>query len=569
MSRPERQQNVLDLLKGLRGIEPLKQLFWSELNYQRVNQPLSRRGWTESAIKALADDPVLFAGGGEHNDFHVIYARLASDTLLHGGERPVVSRLLNEHPYTLFVFSNAGQDHWHFLNVKYDEASDKRRLFRRITVGPEEKLRTASERISLLSLDAISPELFGLTPLTIQQRHDEAFDVEAVTDEFFNEYRALFGILQDEFRRQTKDNEWAHDYALQLLNRCMFLYFIQRKRWLGNDTEFLRSFWEAYQRTGQPKDSFFEKWLRVLFFEAFNNKFHGGHRHFPDSIKSVLAIAPYLNGGLFADNALDNKHEFALTDARFKQVFTFLERYNFTIVEDSPLDQEVAVDPEMIGKVYESLVNVSTEADERGDAGIFYTPRTEIDLMCRLAVIDYLANHLGNERKKLLYEMVFAFEADEKIAADKAVALAKLWPQLDALLRAITAVDLACGSGSFVVGMLHVLDDLQERANRQLGRKESAFDRKKRIIGQSLYGVDVMDWRTSSGKEQSRTCEPPLNASAKLARRCERFRTCHSFGTLRLLKSLRMRRTGSTLSSAIRRTCGRKTFPTRDCRAGK
>ena len=71
MSRPERQQNVLDLLKGLRGIEPLKQLFWSELNYQRVNQPLSRRGWTESAAKALADDPVLFAGGGEDNAFHV------------------------------------------------------------------------------------------------------------------------------------------------------------------------------------------------------------------------------------------------------------------------------------------------------------------------------------------------------------------------------------------------------------------------------------------------------------------------------------------------------------------
>ena len=90
MSRPERQQNVLDLLKGLQGIEPLKQLFWSELNYQRVNQPLSRRGWTESAGKALAEDPVLFAGGGENNDFHVIYARLASDKLLLGGERPVV-----------------------------------------------------------------------------------------------------------------------------------------------------------------------------------------------------------------------------------------------------------------------------------------------------------------------------------------------------------------------------------------------------------------------------------------------------------------------------------------------
>src|SRR5881628_568972 len=106
MSRPERQQNVLALLKGLRGIEPLKQLFWSELNYQRINQPLPRRGWTDSAAKALSDDPVLFAGAGEKNDFHVIHCRLASDRLLLGLERPVVSRLVKEHPYALFVFSN-------------------------------------------------------------------------------------------------------------------------------------------------------------------------------------------------------------------------------------------------------------------------------------------------------------------------------------------------------------------------------------------------------------------------------------------------------------------------------
>src|SRR5439155_24007711 len=106
MPKPERQQNVLDLLKGLRGIEPLKQLFWSELNYQRVNEALSRRGWTETASKALAEDPVLFAGGGEANDFKVIYARLESDRLLLGHERRVVSRLVRDYQTGLFVFSN-------------------------------------------------------------------------------------------------------------------------------------------------------------------------------------------------------------------------------------------------------------------------------------------------------------------------------------------------------------------------------------------------------------------------------------------------------------------------------
>lgn len=338
MTEPEQQQLILALLQRLCGLEPLKQLFWSELNYQRVNQSLSRRGWADSATGALAEDPVLFAAGGTNNDFHVIYARLASDKLLLGQERPVVSRLLRDHPYALFMFSDSTQSRWHFLNVKYDDQSDKRRLFRRITIGPEERFRTASERLALLDLASISPDLSSLSPLAIQERHDEAFDVEAVTKQFFEEYKAVFGILQDDLMRQTRDRLWAHDYALQFLNRCMFLYFVQRKRWLGNDIEFLRSFWRNYKVVGQVRDSFFDRWLKVLFFEAFNNQFHGGHRHFPDPIKTALALAPYLNGGLFLENDLDRQYAFTLTDARFEQVFTFLERYNFTISEDSPLD---------------------------------------------------------------------------------------------------------------------------------------------------------------------------------------------------------------------------------------
>jgi hypothetical protein len=488
------QQSVLNILENLNGLEPLKELFWNELNYERINEPISRRGWNETAFKALADDPVLFAGGGENNDFKIILARLDAEHVRLGRQRAAVNRLLRDFPYALFVFSNRDRNAWHFVNVKYDAEVSRRRLFRRISVAPGDRLRTASERIAMLDLADIGADLLSFSPLTIQQRHDEAFDVEAVTNQFFKEYKALFGILQDDLRHQTKDKEWAYDYALQFLNRCMFLYFIQRKRWLGSDSEFLRSFWEAYRSSDSPADSFFERWLKVLFFEAFNNKFHGGHRHFPDEIKDALAMAPYLNGGLFSENDLDSKQRFNITDARFAQVFTFLERYNFTIAEDSPLDQEVAVDPEMIGKVYESLVNVSSEADERGDAGIFYTPRTEIDLMCRLSLVDHLANHLGNDRKNLLYEMVFALEAEEKVAADEAVSQAKLWPELDSRLKDIAVVDPACGSGSFLVGILHVLDDVQQRANWQLGRNESAFDRKKRIIGQTLYGVDVMDW---------------------------------------------------------------------------
>ena len=172
----------------------------------------------------------------------------------------------------------------------------------------------------------------------------------------------------------------------------------------------------------------------------------------------------------------------------------FLEKYNFTIAEDSPLDQEVAVDPEMIGKVYESLVNVSDEEDEQGDAGIFYTQRTEIDLMCRLALVDNLTNHLGEEHKNLLYEVLFAFNPDDKAEADGKFTETQLWEHLDTTLKELAVVDPACGSGSFLVGLLHILNDLRDRANRGLGREEFSFDRKKDIIGQNLYGVDVKEW---------------------------------------------------------------------------
>jgi len=490
----ERQQSVHNLLKQFTGLEPLKQLLWSELNYQRVNQPLSRRDWSTTAATALAEDPILFASGGQDDTFHVIYARLANNQLLLGQERPVVSRLLRDHPYALFVCSNTTQDRWHFINVKYEEDNTKRRSFRRITVGSEERLRTASERLAMLDLETINRDLFGLPPLLVQERHDEAFDVEAVTKQFHDEYKAIFRIIEEDLKGQTHDLTWSHDYALQFLNRCMFLYFIQRKGWLGNDRSFLSSFWKSYHNTNQPDDSFVDRWLKVLFFEAFNNKFHGGHTQFPEEIKEALSLAPFLNGGLFTENELDTGHKATISDRRFGQIFKFLERYNFTIAEDSPLDKEVAVDPEMIGKVYESLVNVSEDIDEQGEAGIFYTPRTEIDLMCRLSLVDHLTNNLGDERKNLLYQLVFALEPDEKVDADKAVADAALWPNINECLREITVLDPACGSGSFLVGMLNILDDLQERAGQQLGFQENSYDRKKRIIGQSLYGVDVKDW---------------------------------------------------------------------------
>lgn len=203
----ERASNVHGILQNLSGVESLKSLFYEKLGYDRVSRRLSRRNWTDTAHNALREDPLLLASGGSDGDFHIIYSQLDGDRLLLGKQRAVISRLLEDHPYALFVFSNSDQDQWHFVNVKPADDPKKRRLFRRITVGPHERLRTASERLAMLDLESISPDLLGLSPLAIQNRHDEAFDVEAVTDKFFRAYKAIFKLLQGDLHEEAGNRQ--------------------------------------------------------------------------------------------------------------------------------------------------------------------------------------------------------------------------------------------------------------------------------------------------------------------------------------------------------------------------
>jgi hypothetical protein len=495
----EARQQVMDLLKelakgGHESIGALKKLFWEELNYARVNEI---RSIDPSLHGYLYEDPWLLASGAD-GAFHVIYMRFSGGHLSLSEERTIVTKLLSEHPYALFIFSDRAQAKWHFVNVKYEQDNTKRRIYRRITVGPDERLCTATERLSMLDLKRIASRLM-VFPLDIQQMHDEAFDVEMITMKFFHEYSKLFALLQRDLFKQTGDPTWAHDYALQFLNRCVFLYFIQRKHWPGDHTEFLERFWRAYVNSMHEPNTFFENWLKVLFFEAFKDKGTGRHCYFPSEIEDILSLTPYLNGGLFAENDLDKHDGFTITDQRIAQILLFLEHYNFTITENNPFDQEVTVDPEMMGKVYESLINVSTQLDERSGAGIFYTPRIEIDLMCRLSLVEYLSAHLGSQNRSLLYDAIFAIEPENKEMADGVLNQHNLWRPVYELLEAVTVVDPACGSGAFLVGMLYVLDDLMARTEKYYrpfvsDERERAYLRKRNIIEHSLYGVDVMQW---------------------------------------------------------------------------
>ena len=505
-SLENRVQHLLESLP-LKGLAAARELL-ATLNYDYANSilPLSpfsqrERDWLHEAPRIIAH-----AGGGD-SPFRVIHATLSSEAprgrgfpLSMAAERAIAQRLLVDHPDALFLFSDIQQQHWHLANVRdLSQAAPegRRRLrsaLRRIAIGPDERLRTATERISLLDVGARAGAA------DIRALHEQAFDVSRVTEEFFKDYLQRFDALRQHVADYLPDPEAAHDYAQQYLNRLMFLCFVQRKGWRGGDARCHSTFWKAYRQAKQPVDTFGSRWLDVLFFQALNKRFSESdtdRQYLPPELRTALSMAPYLNGGLFARTALDRAFGDAggrVPDSLVRETMDLLEAYNFTITEDTPLDQEVAVDPEMLGHVYESLVNVSDEIDKRGQAGIFYTPRVEIDLMCRLALVRRLTNALGEDHRDLLTEAVFAMEPEEKEGADAHLRAQNLWPSIDSALADLTVCDPACGSGSFLVGMLHVLDDLQGRADAQLGREARPYARKQRIIERSLYGVDVKGW---------------------------------------------------------------------------
>lgn len=543
-------QRQFELLRRPEGdkLRALADLF-SGLNYRVLPDlppPIANADWSDAAREVISDEapfgPAIIAeaGGGTlpldrdfgesaQPGFKIIYVPVRKGEtraarLRLTDERLIVDQLMREesHPEALFVFSDPEQQYWHFINVRRVSQAEaerrglpQRRLLRRIAVGPEDKLGTAIRRFAQI---ALPPDMAdAATAQQIQERHDHAFNVERLTDQFFGGFKQEFFNLEEALLAQVDDRQWAHDYALRLLSRLMFVYFIQRKRWINDDPDFMANYWKLYQETTGGDGTFFERWLKPLFFKAFQDPGTASEilklDYIPEPIRSALRNAPYLNGGLFARLRLDREHDgaFSIEDRCFSDLLRapddvaqgpgFLESYNFTISEDSPLDQEVAVDPEMIGRVYESLVNISEpgsdtaqDRNKQREAGIFYTPRTEIDLMCRLSLSDYLRNRLGEKHRDCIYQFTFAIEPEEKREADVGVSAQDLWPDIAELLEHVTVVDPACGSGSFLVGMMSILADLRRRADDYVGGNPTVYGLNRQIIRNSLYGVDVMDW---------------------------------------------------------------------------
>lgn len=314
----------------------------------------------------------------------------------------------------------------------------------------------------------------------------EAFAVGPVTklfyDEFFEVYKKL---VQAVMKVNRITEETARDFVLLFAIRTIFLGFIQKKKWLGDNEKFIQHFFAAYQAT-KEKDKFYEDWLSILFFEALNHKF-APRKYLPAPFNDALMLAPYLNGGLFKQKKEFDEQGWWIPDKEISDFFDFLFSHSFTIEESSLTDAELQLNPEFLGIIFERLVN---KAD-----GAVYTPRTEVDLMCRLSLVQWLVKNLDLPITKTnLYELFFRegeAEEDQKEGSFSPREAKEILAKLESL----SICDPAVGSGAFLVGMMQVLDEVEE-VLRPIARLSSVniFERKKQIIAQSLYGVEVKEW---------------------------------------------------------------------------
>lgn len=338
----------------------------------------------------------------------------------------------------------------------------------------------------------------------------ESFDVEKVTEAFFDDYKTIFFKLRKSIQTSLVSPKGAHEYTLQFLNRVMFIYFISKKGWLKYP-KFMYWFWKSYKKDNKfGSDEFHEKWLNQVFFKGFNNQGHDV-TGLPQYVNEVIISFPYLNGGLFKENKVD-KCPVKIKDELFQKIFEFFEKYNFTIKEDMPLESEVAVDPQMIGYVYETLASLSsrdvdiyTESEKKDDAesrrkwGIFYTPIIEVDFMCRRSLVEYLDNNLSDLPKEYIYHFIFdapgEFNDTEKYLTQE-----NWWDQIEDTLDNLSIVDPACGSGAFLVGMMNILGELYGKVYKHTDTDLDDYQMKYRIMQRSLYGVDVMKWAVDAAE---------------------------------------------------------------------
>ena len=334
----------------------------------------------------------------------------------------------------------------------------------------------------------------------------KAFSVEALSDDFFDEYRKQYAefvkfLTGKEYVKKgnkwveqktgepdaqyftsfKEDDKLVRDYIKKMMGRIVFLYFLQSKGWLAGNLHYMHDLF--YDASDEAKENFLDKVLEPMFFGLLNTKpedrssaplVNGvGVKYIPNA-----GEIPYLNGGLFQQEKIDEV-ESVFPAGMFQSLFDFFDSYNFTIDENDPNDAEVGVDPEMLGKIFENLL------EDNKDKGAFYTPKEIVRYMCQESLTAYLQTGIEDaEVKEHIANFVKTNDVEELGGASSELAMS-----IDQKLIDVKICDPAIGSGAFPMGLLRELYAC--RKSIEIFEEDNAADIKRHIIQNNIYGVDI------------------------------------------------------------------------------
>ncbi len=334
----------------------------------------------------------------------------------------------------------------------------------------------------------------------------KAFSVEALSDDFFDEYRKQYAefvkfLTGKEYVKKgnkwveqetgepdaqyfisfKKDDKLVRDYIKKMMGRIVFLYFLQSKGWLAGNLHYMHDLF--YDASEEVKGDFLDKVLEPMFFGLLNTRpedrssaplVNGvGVKYIPNADE-----IPYLNGGLFQQEKIDEV-ESVFPAGMFQSLFDFFDSYNFTIDENDPNDAEVGVDPEMLGKIFENLL------EDNKDKGAFYTPKEIVRYMCQESLTAYLQTGIADaEVKEHIANFVKTNDVEELGGASSELAMS-----IDQKLIDVKICDPAIGSGAFPMGLLRELYAC--RKSIEIFEEDNAADIKRHIIQNNIYGVDI------------------------------------------------------------------------------
>lgn len=485
-------------LTSLKTKHDLMRVIVEELGYPAVEEQLFPLQIDEKIKLRVASANIIAA----HKGFSVVFVQFNSnkdeyrdkfDLRMRGLERMIISKidkhLRQQH---LFIFTSSDGEYWHFVSAR---SSGSRLELRRFSITPfnRSRLRTISDRLALTRVES-DDNLQSLI-----EKHRKAFDVEEVTMEFFrifaDKFLELIELMKS-CRMYLGDQKKISDTAQIILNRLIFLKFIEQKRWLDNSSDYL---YEKFQPYFSKVGSYWHEIVTSLF-ELLSDKDRKKYKELGD--------IPFLNGGLFGKEPKD-LFLIPIPNSFFQDLFeNLLNRFNFTIEESSPSSIEVAVDPEMLGRIFEELVLRLEKAIDKPEAefkhelrretGSYYTPRVAVYFMSREAIAHRIADISGVDVKKT--KKLIDLSTDEYEDVDQLAEIELSKTECQSILRTtenISICDPAVGSGAFLLGSLQILVGVKRFLMLKTGDARTQdpnfnYTLKEQSIRHNLIGVDIL-----------------------------------------------------------------------------